>query len=67
MEKEEHITHKEKQDRINDLDQALKIYREICLKSDQVSPVIDMMVQNVVKLQQCCKRIPAWQGAELNL
>jgi hypothetical protein len=66
MEREEHITLKEKQDRLDDLDQALKIYREICSRSDQVSPIIDTMIQNITKLQQYCKKIPALRAIYLN-
>ena len=66
MEKEEYITDREKQDRIYDLKQALKIYNEACLKLDKISSPMDEIIGNILKLQQYCKRTPSLRSVYLS-
>jgi len=66
MEKEEHITKKEKEDRLNDLETALKIYGSIRSKSAKILPMLEDVAQEIAQFQQHCQQIPALRVLYLN-
>jgi hypothetical protein len=65
MEKEVHISKKEEQDRLDDLEKALKIYGGIRSKAAKILPMLEDVAKEIAQFQQHCSQVDALRTLRL--
>ena len=66
MEKEESIPERDKQERLDDLEKATKLYGNIRSKSTKILPMLDDVAKDILAFQYYCQQVPALRAVYLS-